>query len=310
MKAMRIHQYGDVSVIRHDDVPRPVPGDGLILLRVAATSFNPSELGLRRGLLRSVFPLALPYTLGNDVAGTVTELGTGVHGIAVGDRVIGRLDGGAAADYVIASPEVMVAAPTAVPLAHAAAIPIAGVTAWQAVFEHAGIGPGQRVLINGVGSVGRFAIQLARHAGAHVTAITNYTSAETGRRLGADQIVDRTSTALADALGQPVDALLNFATIEASQLGALVPLIRPGGVLVSATTGVTNLTAPLITAVHFVVRNDTEHLTALVKLVDAGALRVEVAATRPLAELATVHRDAEAGRLVGKTILVPEKVPA
>src|SRR4051812_5748083 len=74
---MRIHRYGDVSVIRHDEVPRPAPGDGEVVLRVTATSFNPSEVGLRRGLLRSVLPLDLPYTLGSDVAGTVTELGTG-----------------------------------------------------------------------------------------------------------------------------------------------------------------------------------------------------------------------------------------
>lgn len=106
-----------------------MPGDGEILLRVAATSFNPFELGLRRGLLRSVFPLDLPYTLGSDVAGTITEIGKGVHTFAVGDQVTGRLDGGAAADYVTATPEVLVAAPTAIPLAHAAAIPIAGVTA-------------------------------------------------------------------------------------------------------------------------------------------------------------------------------------
>jgi NADPH:quinone reductase-like Zn-dependent oxidoreductase len=307
---MRIHQYGDVSVIRHDEVPRPAPGDGAVVLRVAATSFNPSELGLRRGLLRSVFPLELPYTLGGDVAGTVTELGTGVRVLAVGDRVIGWLDGGAAADYAIAAPEALVAAPTAIPLAHAAAIPIAGVTAWQAVFEHAGIMPGQRVLINGAGSVGRFAIQLARHAGAHVIAAARPRSAETVRQLGAEQTVDRTGTDLADALDEPVDALLNFAVINAAQLATLVPLIRPGGVLVSATTEVTQLTAPRITAVRFMVRNDTEHLTALVKLVDAGTLRVDVAASRPLAELPAVHRDAEAGRLAGKTILLPGSSPA
>lgn len=304
---MRIHGYGDVSVIRQDDVPRPVPGDGEVLLRVVATSFNPSELGLRRGLLRSVFPLDLPYTLGSDVAGTVTELGSGVHTLAVGDRVIGRLDGGAAAGYAIAVPQVLVAAPTAIPLAHAAAIPIAGVTAWQAVFEHASLTPGQRVLVNGTGSVGRFAVQLARHAGAHVIATAGPGSAETVRGLGADQVVDHTSTALADALGEPVDALLNFAAIDASQLAALVPLIRPGGVLVSATVEVEQLTAPQIRAVRFVVRNDTGHLTAMVQLVDAGAVRVDIAASRPLAELPSVHRDAEAGLLPGKTILLPGK---
>jgi NADPH:quinone reductase-like Zn-dependent oxidoreductase len=310
MKAMRIHRYGEVSVIREDEIPRPVPGDGEVVLRVAATSFNPSEAGLRRGLLRSVFPLDLPYTIGSDVAGTVTEVGKGVHELAAGDRVIGRLDGGAAAEYAVAASEVLVAAPATIPLAHAAAIPIAGVTAWQAVFEHAGITSGQRVLINGTGSVGRFAIQLAAHAGAQVIATAGARGAQTARQLGADQIVDHTRTALADALDEPVDALLNFAAIDTSRLAALVPLIRPGGVLVSATVEVTQLTASPVRAVRFVVRNDTGHLTALVKLVDAGSLRVGIAESRPLAELSSVHRDAEAGRLRGKTILVPGTLPA
>jgi NADPH:quinone reductase-like Zn-dependent oxidoreductase len=307
---MRIHRYGDASVIRPDEIPRPVPGDGVVVIRVAATSFNPSEVGLRRGLLRSVFPLDLPYTIGSDVAGTVAEVGQGVHGLAVGDRVIGRLDGGAAAEYAVAAPEVLVAAPAAIPLAHAAAIPIAGVTAWQAVFEHAGITPGQRVLIVGTGSVGRFAIQLAGYAGAHVIATAGARGAQTARQLGADQIVDHTRTALADALDGPVDAVLTLAPIDPAQLAAMAPLIRPGGVLVSATVEVTQLAASPIRAVRFVVRNDTGHLAALAKLVDAGALRVEIAGSRPLAELAAVHREAEAGHLRGKTILVPGGLPA
>src|ERR1700704_1183504 len=99
MKAARIHEYGEASVIRHEDVPRPVPGAGEVLIEVAATSFNPSEVGLRRGLLRAIFPLDLPYTLGWDVAGTVVEVGDGVRTLGVGDRVIGQLDSGAAAQY-------------------------------------------------------------------------------------------------------------------------------------------------------------------------------------------------------------------
>jgi NADPH:quinone reductase-like Zn-dependent oxidoreductase len=302
---MRIHQYGDASVIRHDDVSRPVPGDNQVLVEVAATSFNTSEIGLRRGLLRSILPLDLPYTLGSDVAGVVAEVGGEVRTLAVGDRVIGWLDGGAAAEYVLAPPEVLVAAPTVMPLAHAAALPIAGMTAWQAVFEHADIAASQRVLINGAGSVGGFAIQLAKQAGAHVIATASPHRTESARRSGADQIVDYTTTSLADALDEPVDVLLNLAPVETSQAARLVPLIRPGGVLVSATIEVKDLVPPQIRAVRFVVRNDTDHLAALVKLVDAGRLHVDVAASRPLAGLPSVHRDAEAGRLPGKTILTP-----
>ena len=304
---MRVHRYGAASVIRQDDVPRPDPSRGDVLIQVAATSFNPSDTGLRRGLLRSVFPLDLPYTVGGDVAGTVIEVGEGVDTVAVGDRVIGRLDGGgAAAEYVAAPAGTVVAAPTAVPLAHAAAIPIAGLTAWQAVFEHAGVAPGQRILVNGAGGgVGGFAVQLARYAGAHVIATAGPRSAEVVRRLGADQIIDYTAVPLADAMDAPVDAILNLVAMSARQAADLVRLVRPGGVVVSATVPVRAPTGSRMAAVHFVARNDTSHLAALVKLVDAGAVRVDIAASRPLADLAAVHRDAESGHTRGKIILVP-----
>ncbi|WP_428966786.1 NADP-dependent oxidoreductase [Micromonospora fluostatini] len=314
MRAMRIHEYGAASVIRADDVPRPVPGPGEVLIQVAATSFNPSDLGLRRGVLRSLFPLDLPYTLGAEVAGTVVAVGgaapvTSGNGrqIAVGDRVVGRLDGGgAAAEYVTTPADALVAAPTGVPLAHAAAIPVAGVTAWQAVFEHAHIRAGQRVLVNGAGGgVGGFAVQLARHAGARVVATAAPRSAEVVRRLGAEQIVDYESTPLADALDEPVDALLNLVVVRAGEAAVLPSLVRPGGVLVSVTVPVRLPAGSPVTATHFVARNEPRHLADLVRLVDAGSVRVDVSATRPLADLAAVHRDAEAGRTRGKVVLVP-----
>ncbi len=286
---------------------RPVPGRGDVLIQVAATSFNPSDVGLRRGLLRSVVPLDLPYTLGGDVAGTIVEVGDSVHTFAVGDRVIGRLDtGGAAAEYVTAAADTVVTAPTAVPLPYAAAIPIAGVTAWQAVFEHAGVKAGQRVLVNGAGGgVGGFAVQLAKHAGAHVIATASRRSADVVRQLGADEIVDYRVTLLGEALDGPVDVILNFVVVSVRQAATLMSLVRPGGIVVSATVALQAPTGSAVTAVRFVARNDTSHLAALVKLVDAGAVRLDIAASRPLADLASVHREAESGHLRGKTILVP-----
>ncbi|HEY0002300.1 MAG TPA: NADP-dependent oxidoreductase [Actinoplanes sp.] len=302
---MRIHEYGAASVIRLDDIPRPVPGPGAVLIQVAATSFNPSDIGLRRGLLRSVLPMELPLTLGGEVAGTVVEIGDGVSTLAVGDRVIGRC-GGAAAEYVVAAADTLVAAPTAIPLSHAAAIPIAGVTAWQAVFEHARITPGQRVFVNGAGgAVGGFAVQLAKHAGARVIATAGPHSTEAVGRLGADEIIDYTAGDPADAIDGPVDTMLNLAVVSARQAATLVRVVRPGGVVVSVTVPVETPTGSRVTGAHFVARNDTGHLAALVKLVDAGALRVAVGAERPLADLASVHHEAEFGHTRGKIILVP-----
>jgi NADPH:quinone reductase-like Zn-dependent oxidoreductase len=303
---MRIHEYGDSSVIRDDDIPRPAPGPGEVLVEVAATSFNPSEVGLRRGLLHALFPLELPYTLGSDVSGAVVEVGDGVTTFAPGDRVLGCLDGGGAAEYAVAPAETLVLAPKSIPLEHAAAIPIAGVTAWQAVFEHAKLAPGQRVLINGAGGgVGGFAVQLAKYAGAHVIATAAPRSADVVRRQGADQIIDYTATPVTTALDEPLDAILNLAVISPQEAAEFPSLLRPGGVLVSATVPIELPAGSPVTATHFVVRKDTDDLRALVGLVDAGTVRLDITATRPLTDLAATHRDAESGRTRGKIILTP-----
>ncbi|WP_344453692.1 zinc-binding dehydrogenase [Actinomadura kijaniata] len=152
------------------------------------------------------------------------------------------------------------------------------------------------------GGVGRFAVQLARHAGAHVIATASGRSAAAVRRLGAHEIVDYTRTPPAEAVGEPVDLALHL--VPSAEAGAaLAALVRPGGSLVSAT-GPVPVADPSVRAVHFVARNDTAQLAALVGLVDAGAVRVEAAA-RPLRELADVHRAGEAGEIAGKVVLTP-----
>ncbi|GIH90555.1 zinc-binding dehydrogenase [Planobispora siamensis] len=328
MRAARIHAYGGPEVIRHEEAPIPEPGPGEVLVRVVATSFNPSEAALRSGLLRQVLPVALPYTLGWDVSGTVAAVGPGVTRWAPGDRVIGRLDrGGAAAQYVAAPADVLVAAPVSVPAADAAAIPVAALTAWQAVFEHAKARTGHRVLVNGAGGgVGGFTVQLARHAGATVIATASARSAAAVRSLGADQVVDYTAEPLPD----DVDAVINLAAVGPEDAARLVALVRPGGVAVSAATPLpatppaaasppsgpppsgpppsgppSSGPPPSVTVLHFVARNDPGQLARIVSLLDAGELTVDVSESRPLAELADVHRRSEARRTRGKIVLIP-----
>lgn len=291
---MRFHEYGDPSVIREDEVPRPVPGPGEVLIKVAATSFNPSDLGLRRGLLRSVFPLTLPATIGGELAGT----------LASGDRVMGRVLG-AAADYAVAPVTSLVAAPSSVPLEHAAALPIAGLTAWQAVFDHARVTVGRRVLVNGAGGgVGGFAVQLAKHAGARVIATAGPRSAAVVRELGADEVIDYTAAPLRPAVTEPVDVLLHLVGGPVDDDADLLGLVRPGGTAVSVTVPFAATPGGPRVA-HFVTRDDPAQLAALAALVDKGAVRIDIAATRPLTDLPAVHREAEAGLLRGKTLLVP-----
>lgn len=239
MKAVCFHEYGGPEVLRYEDVDRPRPAAGQVLVRVAATSFNPVDVGIRAGFLRQVFPLTLPHTPGIDVAGTVAEVGEGVAGLSLGDAVVGFLpmdEDGAAADLVLAPAEVLTAAPTGIPLPDAAALPVASLTAWQALFEQADLKAGQRVLVNGAGGgVGGYAVQLAKQAGATVIATASPRSKDAVEAFGADQIVDYTSTAVADAVSEPVDAVLNLVAAPEQDIAGLTGLVADGGVVVSTT---------------------------------------------------------------------------
>ncbi|KUN33301.1 NADPH:quinone reductase [Streptomyces longwoodensis] len=311
MKAVRFHEYGDPGVLVHEDVEQPVPGPGQVRVRVAATSFNPVDGNIRAGFMQGPIPVVLPHTPGIDVAGTVDALGEGVEGLAVGDDVVGFLpmDGpGAAAEYALAPAEVLTPAPKSVPLADAAALPLVGLTAYQALFEHGGLVAGQRVLVNGAGgAVGGYAVQLAKNAGAHVIATAGPRSGDAVRSAGADEVVDHTTTDLAAAVTEPVDLALNLAPVDPAELAALLTLIKPGGVLVNTTVW---MPAPSdeergVRGVDLFVRSDAGLLAGLVASVDRGELRVDVAERVPLAELPALHARAAEGGVHGKVVVVP-----
>jgi NADPH:quinone reductase-like Zn-dependent oxidoreductase len=310
MKAVRFHDHGGPEVLRHEDVEQPAPGAGQVRIRVAATSFNPVDAGVRAGDMRGPMPVALPHTPGRDLAGTVDALGDGVDGLAVGDEVVGflpMLEDGAAAEYVLMSAELVTPAPRSIPLADAAALPVVGLTAWQALFDHGELTAGQRVLINGAGgAVGGYAVQLAKWAGAHVIATASPRSSAAVTSAGADEVVDHTTTDVAVAVTEPVDVVLNLAPVDPAELAALVTLVRPGGVVVNTTVW---MPAPAdeergVRGVDLFVDSDAEQLSRLVALVDRGELRVDVAQRVPLAELPAVHALAAAGGLPGKVVVV------
>ena len=313
MKAMRFHEYGGPAVLRYEDVEPPTPGAGEVRLRVAATSFNGVDAGIRGGYLQGPFPVTLPHTPGIDVAGTVDALGNDVENVTVGEAVVAFLPmtaPGAAAEFVIAPTEVLAAAPTSIPLPDAAALPMVGLTARQALFDDAGLQEGQRVLINGAGgAVGGYAVQLAKRAGGHVIATISARSAERARSAGADEVIDHTNNSVADAVAEPVDVLLNLARIAPEELVALAALVKDGGVVVNTVPTIDTPAdeARGVRAVGVFVRSDAEQLSRLVALVDGGELRVDVAKRFPLAELADVHAKADAGDLSGKVVVVVDK---
>jgi NADPH:quinone reductase-like Zn-dependent oxidoreductase len=309
MKAVRFHAYGDPAVLRYEDVDQPTPGAGEVRIRVAGTSFNGVDDGIRGGYLQGPFPLTLPHVPGIDVAGTVDALGDGVDTVAVGDAVIGFLpmtEDGASAEYVVAPADILAAAPTSIPLADAAAFPMVALTAWQALFDDAGLTEGQRVLINGAGGgVGGYAVQLAKRAGAHVIATAGPRSLGRARAAGADEVIDHTTTDVTDAVREPVDVLLNLARIAPEALAALAGKVAADGVVVNTVP-----TIPLpeggVRTVGVFVRSDAAQLAELAALVDQGHLRVDIAERVPLTELAAVHARAAAGELSGKVVVVVE----
>jgi NADPH:quinone reductase-like Zn-dependent oxidoreductase len=302
MKAMRFHEFGAPDVLRYEDVEQPAPGAGEVRLRVAATSFNGVDAGIRGGYLQGPFPVRLPHTPGIDVAGKVDALGVGVENVTVGDAVVAFLPmtaPGAAAEFVIVPTELLAAAPTSIPLPDAAALPMVGLTARQALFDDARLQEGQRLLINGAGgAVGGYAVQLAKQAGAR--------SAKRVRSAGAHEVIDHTNNTVADAVAEPVDVLLNLARIAPEELVALAALVKDGGVVVNTVPTIDTPAdeARGVRAAGVFVRSDAEQLSRLVALVDGGKLRVEVAERFPLAELAGVHAKAEASELSGKIVVV------
>jgi NADPH:quinone reductase-like Zn-dependent oxidoreductase len=309
MKAVRFHEFGDPGVLRYEDIEQPTPGSGEALVRVAASGFNAVDAGIRGGYLQGPFPVTLPHTPGVEVAGTIDALGAGVEQFKVADKVIGFLPmtaDGAAAQYVIAPAEALASAPTSIPLADAAALPMIGLTAWQALFDDAGLQAGQRVLINGAGGgVGGYAVQLAKGAGAYVIATASPRSIERVKSAAGDEVIDHTSTRV--TVAEPVDVLLNLARIAPEELDALVAHVRAGGVAVNSVPMIPTPSDEQrgIRGVGVFVRSDARQLAHLVELIDRGELHVDVTERVPLPELAALHAESESGALPGKAIVIP-----
>jgi NADPH:quinone reductase-like Zn-dependent oxidoreductase len=316
MKAMRYHSYGDSDVLVYEDAERPVAGAGQVVVQVAGTAFNLLDAAIRAGLLQEVFPVALPHVPNYDAAGVITEVGEGVSGWSVGDAVVAFLPPvapGAAAEYVAAPAETLAAAPRTVELADAAALPSVGLTAWQALFEHADLKAGQRVLVDGAGgAVGGYAVQLAAQAGATVTATAGARSHDRIRSYGADRIVDYTTMPIAQALaGQRFDVVLHLAPTSPDltptspeEIAQMVDLVADGAFISTTTSGPEDAGRGVRTLRIFV-RSDPDQLADLVARVDAGDLKIDVAERRPLRDLAAVHAQAATRRLADKTVLIP-----
>ncbi|MEZ0073061.1 NADP-dependent oxidoreductase [Planotetraspora sp. GP83] len=310
MKAVRYHSYGDTDVLVHEEADRPEPGTGQVLVKVAGAAFNPVDASIRAGYFPEVFPLVMPHVPCYDVAGVVAEVGEGVTGWTAGDTVLAFLPiagRGAAAEYVVAPAEALAAAPRTGDLADAAALPSVGLTAWQALFEQVGLKPKQTILINGAGgAVGAYAVQLAVRAGAVVTATASARSRDRIQSYGVDRIIDYTETPLYEAVaGQRFDVVLNLVPPSPEDLTRLLDLVVDGGAFANTIPPGPGSADRGVRICQVFGHSDAEQLAELVSRVDAGELTIYVAQRRPLDELRAVHEEAAAGKLPGKTVLIP-----
>jgi NADPH:quinone reductase-like Zn-dependent oxidoreductase len=230
MRAIAQHRYGNSEVLELRTVDTPSPGDGEVLIRVAAASLNPLDWHFMTGtpyLIRLVAGFRRPRQTirGADVAGTVEAIGAGVDGLAPGDRVFGGARG-SFADWTLAKPASLALLPQGVPFADAAAMPVAAVTALQALRDHAQVQPGHRVLVNGAaGGVGTFAVQLAVAMGAEVTGVCSTGNVEMVRELGAQRVVDYTAEDWVD--GTHYDSIVD--NVGNRSLGDCVRSLVDGG---------------------------------------------------------------------------------
>lgn len=306
MKAIRIHEYGSADTLVYEDAPVPEPGPGDVRIRVHAAAVNPVDWKIREGYLSSMLPYAMPLTLGWDVSGVVEALGAEVTGLAVGDAVYSRPDiarDGAYAEYVVARAVEVAAKPSRLSHNEAAAVPLAGLTAWQGLFEHAKLSKGERVLIHaGAGGVGSFAVQLAKWAGAHVIATASAANEALVRSLGADEFVDYRSQRFEQVLDK-VDVVLD--TIGGDTQARSYALLNTGGRLFSVvgSPDAEQLAAAGASGGTFMVQPNSEQLGRIGELIDAGRVRVLIDSVFPLSEARAAHDKSQTGRAKGKIVL-------
>ncbi|MCE7517050.1 NADP-dependent oxidoreductase [Vreelandella titanicae] len=304
MKVIRITGYEAEPHL--DDVSKPVPASGQVLVRVRAASLNPLDVKLQRGYMEQFFPLTFPYTLGTDLAGVIEQLGADVEGWALGDQVVARTDptaGGAFAEYALVPKEFLAKAPSTLPFNEAAGIPTAAGTAWQALFESFELTEGQKVLIHaGTGGVGSFAIQLAHRVAAKVIATASGSGLDIVRLLGADMCIDYRREDFTRKLSD-IDVVLDTMGGEIQRRS--FDVLRAGGHLLSTVMPPDDTLAAAhnVTAGFVFHASDGQRLARVSKAIDQYGLRILVDRTVPFTEFIPAFQHQASGHARGKIII-------
>jgi NADPH:quinone reductase-like Zn-dependent oxidoreductase len=304
MKAIRIHNYGGPEVLRYEDVAVPAPGAGDLLIKIRAASVNPLDWKTRAGYLKDFFPHSLPFIPGWDGSGVVEAVGSGVTKFKQGDEVYAKTNrDGTYAEYAIFAETEAALRPMSVDPVQAAAIPVVALTAWQALFERARLGGGQKILIHGAaGGVGSFAVQLAKWKGAHVIGTASGKNQAFLHELGVDEPIDYEKTRFDEAI-EGVDVV--FDTIGGDTQERSWKVLNKGGILVSIVQP-----PPAELAAKYGVRAEmlamqpsSAQLTEIAKLIDSQHVKIVVERVLALSEARQAHELSEKGHVRGKIVL-------
>ena len=290
MMAWRVHEFGPPEIMKFERISRPEPGPGEVLVKVEAAGVGPWDGWIRAG--KSALPQPLPLTLGSDLSGEIVAAGPGVSELRVGEQVYGVTNPrfiGAYAEYAVASAGMVSTKPTSLTHIEAASLPIVAITAWQALFDHAQLEAGQRVVIHGAaGNVGSYAVQLARQAGIQTIATVSTADVAAVRNLGANTVIDYRTQRFEEEV-RDVDAVIDLVGGETQTRSFQV--LRRGGKLISAVSNPDQQLAQRygVGATFFLVNVTREYLTEIARLVDGGKLRTHVGAVLPLADAREAH---------------------
>ena len=303
MQAIRVPHYGDLDVLTLETVAQPEPQFNEVLIRVAAAGVNPFDWKIRSGSVKEILPMPMPYTPGMDVAGTVEAIGINVKEFQVGQAVYGELEMGAYAEFATATPDMIALKPQTLDFVQAASVPMVAMTAYQALFDHADLKPGQTVLIHAAsGGVGMFAVQFAKWKGAHVIATASAANAEFVQSLGADQVIDYKTTPFEQVV-QNVDVVLD--TLGGDTQARSYSVLKPGGILVATAVPPDAQKAQEqgIRAEMMTKKTSASLLQEIANLLDSGQVKTEIARTFPLSEARQAQELSQKGHVRGKIVL-------
>ena len=302
MKAIVVHQYGGPEVLKFEDYPDPVPGQGEVLVRVAAASVNPIDYKRRAGLTKDFYPLRFPGLIGVDISGTVIQIGPGAEGFSVGDRVFAMADN-TYAELCAIKAAVLAKVPDGLDLIEAAALPLVTVTGNQ-LSSATGVHAGQTIMIVGAaGNVGRSAVFTAKERGATVIAGVLKKQMDEANTIGADQAVATDDdTAIANL--PPLDAIAD--TVGGVLAEKLIARVKPGGVFASvAGTPANAAKYPSVKVAPVFSKFDRKTLEFMAEAVRDGKLAIPISRKLPLSKAAEAQAAAEKGEK-GKILLLPD----